>query len=181
MEIKNILLTGEIKVGKSTIINKLIEKYFNESNISGFKTLPFPEDGELKGYYIEGQSEKGIEPSIDNIVGKVLEKENRCYGIEDTFENRGVDILDNALTTKSDLILLDELGFFENNSENFKKSVIEVFENQTRVIGVLKKKDTDFLKSIKSREDILVIEVTKDNRDSIEEKIRDYWKLEILQ
>ena len=180
MEINNILLTGEIKVGKSTIINKVIEKYFSDSMISGFKTLPFYEDDEHKGFYIEDQCEKDVEPSTENTVGRVLEKEHRCYGIEEVFENKGVDILNSALGIKSDLIVLDELGFFENNSENFKKKIIEILESPIRVIGVLKKKDTEFLNSIKSRSYILVIEVTKENRDSIEDIIRDYWNLCIL-
>lgn len=177
MEIKNILLTGEINVGKSTIINKMIAKHFSDSVIAGFKTLPFYEQDEVKGYYIEDQCKIGVKPMVDNIVGKIFEKEHRCYGITDTFENKGVKILDHALNTKVDIILLDELGFFENNSENFKKRIIEVFKSHTRVIGVLKKKDTEFLNSIKSREDILVIEVTKGNRDNIEAIIEDYWKL----
>lgn len=179
MDIKNILLTGEIKVGKSTIINKIIDKYFGDSVILGFKTLPFYENDEIKGYYIEDQFKKSVKPSEENIVGRVLDKKHRCYGIKGTFENKGVDILNNALNMESDLILLDELGFFENDSENFKKRIIEVFESPKRVIGVLKKKDVEFLNSIKFRKDILIIEVDKNNRDDIEEKINEYWNLKV--
>ena len=179
MNIKNILLTGEIKVGKSTIINKIIDEYFEDCVILGFKTLPFYESDELKGYYIEDQFKKGVKHNERNIVGRVLEKEHRCYGIKNTFENEGVDILNTALNIESDLILLDELGFFENDSEKFKKRIIEVFESSKRVIGVLKKKDTEFLNSIKSRNDILIIEVDKNNRDYIEEKISEHWNLKV--
>ena len=84
---KNILLTGEIQIGKSTIINKIIEKYFKKKLIVGFKTLPFYQDGKIKGYYIEDQLEKGIAANDKNIVGQVLEKEQRCFGIKETFEN----------------------------------------------------------------------------------------------
>lgn len=177
MDIKNILLTGEIQVGKSTLIKKIIDKYFKDKLVSGFKTLPFYEDEEKQGYYIEDQLEKGVEPSLDNIVGRVLKEEQRCFGIKETFENSGVDILNRALNSKSDLILIDELGFFENNAENFKSKVKEVLVSEMRVIGVLKKKDTEFLNSIKSREDVMIIEVDKVNREDIEEIIKKYWKL----
>lgn len=75
------------------------------------------------------------------------------------------------------MILIDELGFFENDAINFKKKIIEVLESDTKVIGVLKKKDTEFLNSIKQRADVLVIEVNERNRNYIEEKIRTYLKL----
>lgn len=174
---KNILLTGEIQVGKSTIINKVIDKYFKNKVVSGFKTLAFYEDIKKEGYYIEDQLEKDNLVNEENIVGIVSEETNRCIGISKTFENKGVEILKRAMNTESDLILLDELGFFENNSENFKNMIMDIFETEIRVIGVLKKKDTEFLNSIKSRKDIKIIEVNIENREEIEEKIREYWKL----
>ncbi len=177
MEIKNILLTGEIQVGKSTIINKIIEKYFKDKTVSGFKTLPFYEDGEKQGYYIENQLEKGVSSSGDNIVGRVIKEEQRCFGIKETFEKMGVSILESALNSNSELILIDELGFFENDAECFKSKIKEVIESDMRTIGVLKKKDTEFLNFIKSRADVMIIEVDKVNREGIEEIIKEYWKL----
>ena len=85
--------------------------------------------------------------------------------------------MQNALNSDADLILLDELGFFESKAENFKEKVIEVLESDNRVIGVLKKKNTDFLNSIKERADVCVIDVDIENRSYIEEKITKYWEL----
>lgn len=175
--LKNILLTGEIQVGKSTIINSVIDKYFKNKLISGFKTLPFYECVKKKGYYITDQLEKNNMVTQANIIGVISEERNRCFGISEAFENKGVDILKRAVNTDSDLILLDEIGFFENDSENFKSMIMDVFEIETRVIGVLKKKDTKFLNSIKSRKDIKIIEVNIENRENIEEEIRRYWRL----
>ena len=89
----NIMLTGEIKVGKSTIINKVIDKYFKDKNIAGFKTLPFYEEDEVKGYYIQDQLNKNESADKSNMVGVVSEKEMRCFGITETFESLGVEIL----------------------------------------------------------------------------------------
>lgn len=177
MEIKNILLTGEIKVGKSTIINKIIDKYFKYKVVAGFKTLPFFKNEKVAGYFIQDQLKKNQVANTRNIVGRISEKEQRYFGVNEVFEIEGVNILNKTLNSTVDLILIDELGFFENNAENFKSKIIDILENEKRVIGVLKKKNTKFLNSIKSRSDIIVIEVDRENRDYIEEKIKNYWKL----
>ena len=177
MAINNILLTGEIKVGKSTIINSVIEHYYYDKKVSGFKTLPLYEEDIVKGYYIEDQLEKDSKKDKENIVGVLSEQNKGCIGIVKTFENRGVEILQNALKSNTDLILLDELGFFESKAEKFKQTVIEVIESENRVIGVLKKKDTEFLNSIKERDDVWVIDVDIENRNDIEEQIKKYWEL----
>ena len=88
----------------------------------------------------------------------------------------GVSILESALNSNSELILIDELGFFENDAEGFKSKIKEVIESDMRTIGVLKKKDTEFLNFIKSRADVMIIEVDKVNREGIEEIIKEYWK-----
>lgn len=177
MQTKNILLTGEIKVGKSTIINKIIYNYFKDKQIAGFKTLPFFNHEEIEGYFIQDQLKKSQRASENNIVGRVLKKEQRCFGIRGVFENEGVNILNKALNSKAELILIDELGFFENEAENFKSKIIDVLESEKSVIGVLKKKETKFLNSIKARNDITLIEVNEENRNYIEEKIKNYWNL----
>lgn len=177
MKLKNILLTGDIQVGKSTIINKIIDRHFKDKKVSGFKTLEFSEGDVRQGFYMEDQLEEDVSPSPENIVGRLLKEEQRCFGITETFENKGVEILNSALESKSELILIDELGFFESQALNFQKKVMEVLDSKTKTIGVLKKKDTEFLNSLKSRSDILILEVNKENRADIEEKIKLYWKL----
>ncbi|MBS4536710.1 hypothetical protein GOQ29_13890 [Clostridium sp. D2Q-14] len=179
MNCKNLFLTGNIKVGKSTIINKVIDEYFKDKTIAGFKTLPFYEYGYLKGYYIENQLEENIFPKKENIVGINSKNygEKKCFGIAETFENKGVDILNKSIDKNIDLVLLDEIGFFENEASVFKKNVHRVLDSEKRVLGVLKKKDTEFLKGLIARKDVMVIEVTEENRNNIVKQISNYWRL----
>ena len=177
MNYNNILLTGDIKVGKSTIINKIINKYFECNYISGFKTLPFYEDEKVKGYYMEDQLEKGVIPNIENIVGVKSTDCERCFGITEVFEKKGVDILSKSIDSESDLVLLDEIGFFESEADNFKKSIHKILDSDNKVLGVLKKRNTEFIQSIRDREDVFIIEVTERNRNTMVDKIVEYWRL----
>jgi nucleoside-triphosphatase len=176
---KNIFLTGDIQVGKSTAILKFLEKYISKPNsIAGFKTKPFYENGALKGYYIESQIEPIISSTSENVVGINAEfgKGKSCYGIPEVFEKKGVEILCESLKIHNSIILMDELGFFEKDALKFKEEVHRTLDSPHRVLGVLKEKTNDFLSSVADREDVKVIRVTLENRDTIVDEINKYWE-----
>jgi|GEM_PF-4013534 nucleoside-triphosphatase len=51
---KNIFLTGEINIGKTTVINSIIQKLnLDKRQITGFYTLPYLSGKKPKGFYIE--------------------------------------------------------------------------------------------------------------------------------
>ncbi|MGH4117280.1 nucleoside-triphosphatase [Clostridium sp.] len=179
MSVKNIFLTGEIHIGKSTAINKFLEKYKQKTiSISGFKTKPLYENEFLKGYYIESQIQSMFCNASENLVGinKILGKGKSCYGIPKVFDEKGVEILLESIKMSNSIILMDELGFFENDALKFQSQVHRTLDSPHRVMGVLKEKTNDFLRSVASRKDVKVIRVTLENRDSIIHEINKYWE-----
>lgn len=175
----NIFLTGEVHIGKSTAINKFLEKYNSKaSSISGFKTKPYYENGFLSGYYIESQIQPMICNASENLVGINVDayKGKSCYGIPEVFDGKGVEILRESLKITKSIILMDELGFFERDAPTFKAQVHKVLDSEHKVLGVLKEKTNDFLCSIASRSDVKVIRVTLENRDNIIDEINKYWE-----
>ena len=84
----------------------------------------------------------------------------------DSFDVGIVSILEKSLRDK-DIIILDELGFFENDSEKFKRKIYELLDSNKVILGTIKDYDCEFLNNLKKREDILLIEVTKENREEI--------------
>ena len=176
---KNIFLTGDIQVGKSTAIFNFLEKYVSKSErISGFKTKPFYENGFLKGYYIESQLNPMISDITENMVGINIAFGSRkhCYGVTEVFEKKGTLILHESLKIPNSIILMDELGFFEKDAVQFKDQVHRALNSTHKVLGVLKERKNDFLDSIVSREDVKVIRVTLENRDDIVNEINKYWE-----
>lgn len=175
---KNIFLTGDIHVGKSTAIVSFLKKHSKFSIIAGFKTKPLYENGYLKGYYIESQIQPMLSNIYENVVGVNAElgKGKSCFGIPSVFEKKGVEILRKSLEIPNSIILMDELGFFEKDALQFKEQVHRTLDSQHKVLGVIKAKSNEFLNSISSREDVKVILVTLENRDNIANEINKYWE-----
>lgn len=179
MVYKNIFLTGEIHIGKSTAIFNFLEKHISKStSITGFKSKPVYENGFLKGYYLENQINPMASSISENMVGINADfgKGKSCYGVTEVFEKKGVEILRESLKVPSSIILMDELGFFEKDATQFIEQVHRTLDSSHKILGVLKEKKNDFLISIASREDVKVIRVTLENRNDIVNEINKYWE-----
>ncbi len=163
----NLFLTGRIHIGKSTLINKIIHSISGQ--VCGFRTLRYYKGKELKGFYIEGFN-KNERVKEDLLIGKCLD-DNSWIGIPSTFDQYGVEILKDCLNRKPDCIVMDELGFFENEAFKFQKIVIHLLNSSIPVLGVIKEADTPFLNVIRSRQDSLIFTITEENRDEIQDML----------
>lgn len=187
MKFKNLFLTGNIQVGKSTALDKLKAQHLTGQKIRGFKTKPFylsektQQDprGILQGYWLEEQS---LDPASQcpekQLVGinQASPGGKCCRGITETFEGLGLEVLTKALQEQEGILWMDELGFFEREALQFQAKVFEALESPMPVIGVIKIRRNPFLEAIAARKDVLVLEVNEDNRDSIVEEIIKYWE-----
>ncbi|WP_411681363.1 nucleoside-triphosphatase [Clostridium thailandense] len=167
IKIKNIFLTGQIRIGKSTLLNHTLEKI--NGKIDGFRTLRYYEENELKGFYMKGLCEQNQSKELA-FIGHCL-GENQLRAVSKTFDTYGVEILNNCLNKKVDLIVMDELGFLERNAKLFQNKVWEALDSNIPVFGVLKQKDTSFLQSIRNRKDVELVLVTLENRNVMFETI----------
>lgn len=159
----NIMLTGERQIGKSTIINFLLEDFHGEA--CGFRTLPH------NGlHYLSSINSQYILAEKQYICRK--NEGGTLEGIASVFDSRGAGLLDNCLKKRPDLIIMDELGLFESNAFKFQESVLECLNADIPVLGVLKAKSSPFLDLIRNREDITIFTITEANRDKMKEIIR---------
>ena len=159
----NIFLTGHPGVGKSTIIKKTLA----ELNIvpSGFYTLAGKKDKNGgSDVYIHEASNQDLLESTSNRVGHRVGDGVNYEAFPQTFDTIGVKILQNATLP---LIVMDELGFMENNALLFQKLVLKTLDGNIPVIGVIKPKDTAFLNQVKQHPKTKLIEITEANRDEM--------------
>ena len=162
----NILLTGEIQVGKSTIINKICSLFGDSAQ--GFHTIAFANDEPdtdslfILPYHIN-------EPSFDDKPFAIRNKKSReRFAFPEVFDKCGVEILSEAKDNpKTKLIIMDELGFFENDAKLFQEKVIECLSGKLPVLGVIKPRSTEFLDRIRNLSNVNVITVNEENRDKI--------------
>jgi nucleoside-triphosphatase THEP1/trans-aconitate methyltransferase len=161
---KNIFLTGNLQVGKTTLINKIIAA-LPATRISGFRTSRYYHEHKLKGFYIEDINDESKELK-DKFIGRCI-NEDHWVSIPSTFDSYGTQVMERCLNDQSDLIVMDELGFFESDAARFQAAVFRVLDADKPVLGVLKQKETPFLRQVRHREDVTVYEINEDNRDRL--------------
>ncbi|WP_315078473.1 nucleoside-triphosphatase [uncultured Clostridium sp.] len=169
---KNILITGRIQCGKSTLINKIL----NELTIaySGYRTLPYYKNKEKDGYYIEGVN---LKSKLKDKIS-VNASSQKCIALVDGFDITGVEILKMSIEDEvSKIILLDEIGVLEKSSLKFIEEIHNCLDSDKLVIGVLKKKDDEFLNRISEREDTFIVDIensTEEERRIMKKQIIEY-------
>ncbi len=161
-----LFLTGSPGVGKTTLIRGVLKR-LKEVKCAGFYTEEKSHKGQRIGFKIitlDGQ--EGILASIgrkDPTVSK--------YSIQVAeFEKIVLPNLDSQVTP-ADLYVIDEIGKMELLSQKFRTKVIDLLAQPSNILATIAKKGKGFIQQIKSRNDIELIEVTRENRDQLSEEI----------
>ncbi len=157
----NILLTGRPGIGKTTAIRTIVQN-FNPRKVAGFWSAEIRQSGKRVGFAIETFSGKsGILARID-IDGPRVGK----YGVN-------IEDIDSIIIPELRLarklgkyIIIDEIAKMELYSSQFAIEV-EACLDTGRVIGTIQARNHQFLKKIKSRQDVRLIEITESNREMI--------------
>ena len=155
---KHLFLTGPKQIGKSTALRKLLQD--RDAKIGGFRTVRIAlEDGASIHMVAPTETEFTHENRIFSRRKGVL------YIDPSDFDRIGCGLL--AASGDCDLILMDELGPNEANSEKFRQAVWNVLDGGVPVYGVLQVAESDFLDAVAARPDVQVITVSEENRDSL--------------
>lgn len=154
----HIFLTGEKRVGKSTLLKKVLDRYAGDAG--GFLTIRTNEF--LKDSYsvhMFGLDEEVI-PSENNLLfacGKPNEH------ISERFDRLGCETLSKCVDCS--LIIMDELGPHEANAELFHNAVLRLLDGNVPILGVLQAPAESFWPDIVSHPHVRVVEINERNRD----------------
>ncbi|QRN84766.1 hypothetical protein JR334_07155 [Clostridia bacterium] len=148
---KNILITGDIKTGKSTLAKAIACQMGIPA--SGFLTLPYFEKGKREGFFLSKWGESPLyEP--ENQYHKIfcLYDEKRDFAVKtQVFESFGVQLAREALQSNKQLVVIDELGFMERKATSFQEEILKLLDSRKQVIAVVKPKKTAFLDAVRSK------------------------------
>lgn len=173
-KIKKILIGGEKQVGKTFLVQRLVSELRNRGKqIKGYCTYMQRDiiDKANNGFNIY------MHPACVAIENR-KETEENCIGSsngkeriinEKIFADLGVRLLANI--KKDDVVIMDEIGFFEADVKEFTDKVCELIENENTVIAVVKEKyDNEYINKVrayKDREDTIFVQVTEESREEV--------------
>jgi len=164
----NLFLTGEIRIGKTTILQNALEKV--NSSIGGYITER-NNKGDMTTFTV-----RSLYDCVEKFeIATINTKEKTKNIFKDSFEIRLPSILDNSFNNR-DLIILDELGFMENDIDSFTSRIYRILDSEKPVFGVLKDFDCEFLNNIKNRDDTILLTITERNRDTILDEVLNILK-----
>jgi nucleoside-triphosphatase len=165
-EKKNLLLTGRPRVGKSTLVQRVVGHLERSGyrNIGGFYTAELKAGSERVGFSIT---------AMDGTTGRLaqvgLESPYRLgrYGIDmESFERVALRSLEAALE-RGGLVVIDEIGYMELMSRRFRDLALQALDSASPVLGTIMHSRYAFADLVTSRPDVEVIRVRVDNRDAL--------------
>lgn len=161
--IRNILITGNPGVGKTTLIRNIISRL----NIpaGGFYTAEVRnENGKRWGFKIialDGREE--VLASVDTISQRKVSK----YGVDAGAVDRiGVTAIRDALN-HSEIVVIDEIGRMELTSKQFRDMVQKALDSPRPVLGTIAIRETNAARKIKERQDTRIIKLTRANSHEV--------------
>ncbi len=165
----NIFLTGEIQIGKTTIIKRTIELL--NLNYGGFKTY-FGPDRDLPNrlLYMNSVTDPNVYCEEYGIVRFCEGSKPRV--IADRFNIIGSELIRQAMGNKQ-LIIMDECGGLERDSLEFQNQVLNALEGDTPILGVIKLDSSGWVDQIRNHPKVELITVTKENRDELPKIMKD--------
>jgi nucleoside-triphosphatase THEP1 len=164
----NILITGPPGCGKSTLIEKVVNRM--EEPVTGFFTREIKEEGRRVGFSIT---------TLDGREGVLAHQNIRSqfrvgkYGVNrEDIDSLAVPTM--VPTQKNKIIVIDEIAKMECFSGLFKKTLIQALDSPICVIGSIALKGDPFIQRIKERNDVRLVYISVQNRNMLVKKIINY-------
>jgi nucleoside-triphosphatase THEP1 len=156
---KNFLFTGFPGCGKSTIIEKIVQRL--DRPCTGFFTREMRDRGRRVGFSITTlDGRRGI---LAHIYIR-SRKRVGSYGVNlQDIETIAVP----SMIPANDhvIVVVDEIGKMECFSALFRQTLIKVLDSANSLVGSIALKGDAFIEAVKRRPDTLLISVSEKNRD----------------
>ena len=155
---KNVIITGQPRSGKSTLLKKLVSGVEPKT---GFVTSEIREGGQRVGFGIE--THWGSRVTFAHVSFQTSHRVSR-YAVD-------VGALELVISQVSafqagHLLYLDEIGQMQLFSKSFRRLVLKFFGSRNTCLATLSSvyRD-DFTANLRGRDDIILVQITPDNRE----------------
>lgn len=154
---KHLFITGCKGSGKSTLLNNLcVLLNENFDFLRSYKTMK-PEVV-IKSNLIENAREYTIGTPLTANPDS-LSKGNNMKAVQEGFLKCAIPAIRSHIDNSNNrFFVIDELGYLESSCIQFQTSIFELL-NSSHVLAVIRKQSTSFLDKIRSRKDVLLIDI----------------------
>ena len=160
---KHLFITGERGSGKSYLLNNILNQIEETMDMSDFFNYLLSRRTDTPEVVIKSNL---IDDGKEYVIGRPRtltpvspKKGNNMTSVEDGFINCACPaIMKHLMTSADSVFVIDELGYLESSCIPFQENIKSLLDN-SRVLAVIRKQSTEFLDSIKSRSDVLLIDI----------------------
>lgn len=166
---KNILITGNPKSGKSTILRKLISYIPNKVGLLTNEILG--KDGRV-GF--ESETHTGKKTRIAHVDFKTEFKVSKYFADTKNLESLIPEV---SNFNNEDFLYLEKIGQMQVFSNEFKNLVVTYLNSPNTCLATISQVYEDgFTKNIKERDDIILVEISAENREKTEQFLSQLFK-----
>jgi len=162
---KNIILTGELHCGKSTLVRRFLNKY--SKSYKGIFSEPVVLHNEIVGYALRMIDEPGIQLCAHT----KLNSSDRFgkFALDVSAFNDAAAYIEKCLHLSFMFFVVDEVGIFEDSIYTYQSALKKMLDSEKLCLYVVQKR-SGFLNEVKQRNDTAVLEL-RPNRERVFESI----------
>lgn len=161
-----LLLTGRPGSGKTSVLRRVAE-HLDGWHLQGFYTEEIRENGTRQGFRavtmagdeaVIARADRAGKPRIGKYAVDVP-------AIDEVVE---ATLRDGA---EAEAVLIDEIGKMECLSGSFLDAVTDLLDQPVPIVATVARQGRGLISAVKERPDARIVEVTRDNRDDLPDKI----------
>ena len=168
---QKVLLTGRPGCGKTTLVKRVVKNLSQRA--AGFYTEEIRDGGIRVGFrLVTLAGDEGVLAHIDFKTSERLGK----YALDlSALEAVGVDAIRKAVQGER-LIVVDEIGPMEIRSAPFREAVLDALDSELPVLATIFLRSLPFTDAIKSRPDVVLIEISLNNRERLVSELSEKFR-----
>jgi nucleoside-triphosphatase len=168
---QRVLLTGRPGSGKTTLIKRVLNEL--PQRFGGFYTEEIRDHGARVGFKVVAlEGGDAVFAHVDFTTPERVGK----YGLDlSALEAVGVKAIREAVQAHRPIVI-DEIGPMEIRSVGFREAVNDALDSELPVLATIFSRSLPFTDGIKSRPDVVLIEVSPNNRDRLVSQLSENFR-----
>ncbi len=168
---QRVLLTGRPGSGKTTLIKRILNEV--PQRCGGFYTEEIRDHGSRVGFKVVAL--EGGEAVFAHVDFTTPERVGKYRLDLSALEAVGVNAIRKAVHGER-LIVIDEIGPMEIRSVVFREAVNDALDSELPVLATIFSRPLPFTEGIKSRPDVVLIEISLNNRDRLVSQLSEKFR-----